>query len=41
MLKDLNKDAYGKNEAPSDMNLANRDVEIMIGQDEDGDKALD
>jgi len=36
MMKDLNKDNYGgggDNKAPSDMNLVNRDQEIMFGQD--------
>lgn len=37
MMKDLNKDAYGNKEAPMDMKLANRDQEILIGNDNDGD----
>lgn len=37
MMKDLNKDAYGNKEAPMDIKLANRDQEILIGNDNDGD----
>lgn len=39
MMKELNKDAYGggDREAPMDIKLANRDQEILMGQDNDGD----
>ena len=36
MMKDINKDAYAKEEpVPTDMNLANRDQEIIFGADND------
>lgn len=41
MMKDLNKDAYGEKEAPADIKLANRDQEILLGQDNDGDAVPD
>jgi hypothetical protein len=36
MMKDLKKDDYGNSDpanAPADIKLANRDTEIMIGED--------
>ena len=42
MMKDLKKDDYGNSDpanAPSDIKLANRDQEIMIGEDNNQDEA--
>jgi len=42
MMKDLKKDDYGNSDptnAPSDIKLANRDTEIMIGEDNNQDEA--
>lgn len=37
-MKDLNKDAYrGTDKQPADIKLANRDQEILMGQDNDED----
>lgn len=38
MIKDLNKETYGgEKDVPIDMKLKNRDQEILMGQDNDGD----
>lgn len=35
MMKDLNKDGYGGEKEAKDFNLANRDTEIIIGENKD------
>jgi hypothetical protein len=35
MMKDQNKDGYGGEKAPMDINLVNRDQEIIIGENND------